>query len=129
MTIPNKLKPVLRKVSQEQIIKYANASGDFNPLHLDEQFAKSTYYGRPIAHGMLILGLVSEAMTGAFGETWLSSGKLKVRFRAPVFPGDVVKVDAELKSNNETEAIYQIFVTNQEKNPVITGDAKISFDS
>ena len=129
MTIPNKLKPVLRKISQEQIIKYANASGDFNPLHLDEQFAKSTYYGRPIAHGMLILGLVSEVMTGAFGETWLSSGKLKVRFRAPVFPGDVVKVDAELKSNNETEAIYQIFVTNQEKNPVITGDAKISFDS
>ena len=49
MTIPNKLKPVLRKISQEQIIKYANASGDFNPLHLDEQFAKNTYYGRPIA--------------------------------------------------------------------------------
>lgn len=110
-------------------MKYAEASGDYNPLHLDEEFARNTPYGKPIAHGMLILAFISELMTSEFGSTWSRAGKLKVRFRAPVFPGDAVTVEAQLKSSTSMEATYRIFVTNQDKTQVVTGDAKIKLDA
>ena len=57
---PETLQPVERRITQEQLVRYADASGDHNPLHLDEEFARGTPYGRTIAHGMLVLALVSE---------------------------------------------------------------------
>ena len=65
-------------VTQEQINRYAEASGDFNPIHLDAQFAAASSFGRIVAHGMLVLAFLSEMMTTAFGSAWLESGKLKV---------------------------------------------------
>ena len=78
---------------------------------------------------MLILAFISALMTSAFGNTWLRTGKLKARFRAPVFPGDVVKVNAQLKSSNDEEVVYQVIVINQNESQVITGDAKLKLDS
>ena len=127
--IPEKLKPIEHVITQEHLIKYAEASGDYNPLHLDEEFARNTPYGKPIAHGMLILAFISALMTSAFGITWVRTGKLKARFRAPVFPGDVVKVNAQLKSSNDEEVVYQVIVINQNESEVITGDAKFKLDS
>ncbi|MBI67531.1 MAG: acyl dehydratase [Chloroflexi bacterium] len=127
--IPEKLKPIEHVITQEHLIKYAEASGDYNPLHLDEEFARNTPYGKTIAHGMLILAFISALMTSAFGNTWLRTGKLKARFRAPVFPGDVVKVNAQLKSSNDEEVVYQVIVINQNESQVITGDAKLKLDS
>ena len=56
---------VEKLVSQEQIKRYAQASGDFNPVHLDEEFAAAATFGRIVAHGMLILAFLSEMMTMA----------------------------------------------------------------
>ena len=127
--IHEKLKTRKHYITQDQLVKYAEASGDYNPLHLDEEFARNTPYGKPIAHGMLILAFISELMTSEFGSTWSRAGKLKVRFRAPVFPGDAVTVEAQLKSSTSMEATYRIFVTNQDKTQVVTGDAKIKLDA
>ena len=127
--IPEKLKPIEHFITQERLIKYAEASGDYNPLHLDEEFARNTPYGKTIAHGMLILAFISALMTSAIGNTWLRTGKLKARFRAPVFPGDVVKVNAQLKSSNDEEVVYQVIVINQNESQVITGEAKLKLDS
>ena len=72
--------PVMQKVvRQENINLYAEASKDFNPIHIDETFARRTPLGGTIAHGMLILAYVSQLMTKAFGQNWLSGSNLNIR--------------------------------------------------
>ena len=83
--------PALSKLmTQEKIARYADASGDRNPLHIDAVFAATTQFGGPIAHGMLVLAYLSEMLTAAFGEKWVATGRMKARFRAPAHPGDTV---------------------------------------
>ena len=83
--------PELRKsVTQDQINRYAQVSGDGNLIHLDPEFAAGGPLGRIVAHGMLVLAFLSEMLTHAFGRSWLENGRLKVRFRAPVYPGEDV---------------------------------------
>ena len=77
-------------VTQDQINRYAEVSGDNNPVHLDSGFAAETTFGRIVAHGMLVLAFVSEMLTRQFGQEWLETGTLKVRLKAPVYPGDSV---------------------------------------
>ena len=126
---PDTLPPVERRITQEQLVQYADASGDHNPLHLDEEFARGTSYGRTIAHGMLVLALVSELMTRSFGGAWLRGGRLKTRFRAPVFPGDTVRATGTLKTSDDNSATYEVAVTNQNGENVITGDASVALDA
>ena len=126
---PETLPPVERRMTQEQLVQYADASGDHNPLHLDEEFARGTPYGRTIAHGMLVLALVSELMTRSFGGAWLRGGRLKTRFRAPVFPGDTVRATGTLKTSDDSSATYEVAVTNQNGENVITGDTSVALDA
>lgn len=112
-----------RVVTQDQLHLYAEASGDHNPLHLDEQFAAATMFGRTIAHGMLVLAFISEMMTAAFGERWLRAGALDVRFRAPVFPGDEVQAVGTLREGGGK--VYDVVVRNQDGVDVITGTATV----
>ncbi len=86
--VGSSLPQVWKVVQQESIDKYAEASGDFNPIHIDDAFARTSHYGRIVAHGMMGLAYISEMMTIAFGKQWLDTGSLKVRFRAPVYPAD-----------------------------------------
>lgn len=122
---PETLTPVTHRVSQAQLVKYADASGDHNPLHLDADFAAGTPYGKPIAHGMLVLAFVSELLTKSFGRAWLCGGKLKTRFRAPVYPGDMVTASGTLKSATDAQATYTVSVHNQGGEAVITGEATV----
>ena len=69
---PPTLPSVERTVSQAQIVRYAEASGDHNPLHLDQAFAAGTSYGGTIAHGMLVMAFLSEMLTKAFGTGWIA---------------------------------------------------------
>jgi 3-hydroxybutyryl-CoA dehydratase len=85
------LTSVARTITQEQLIAYAQVSGDHNPLHLDPEFAATTQYGGVIAHGMLTLAFVSEMMTEAFGMAWLQNGSLRVRFKGAAYLGDQVE--------------------------------------
>ena len=79
---------VKEPVSRVQLVKYAGASGDFNPLHTVEDFAKKAGFEQPIAHGMLSMAFVGQVLTD-----WLPAGALKklgTRFTAVTFPGDTV---------------------------------------
>ncbi|HSP56330.1 MAG TPA: MaoC family dehydratase [Dehalococcoidia bacterium] len=86
----DELPPLARYVTQAVINQYAEASGDHNPLHTDEEFAAGRQFGGTIAHGMLVLAYLSEMLAGAFGRRWASSGRMKARFRAPARPGDTI---------------------------------------
>ena len=92
------LPELAKSITQEQVDAYAEAAGDFNPIHLDPEFAAQTRFGKRIAHGMLILAFVSEMMGTAFPATWAKGGSLRVRFRAPVFPGETVTTYGKIRS-------------------------------
>jgi len=125
MATPEVLQEISHKVTQAQLARYADASGDHNPLHLDEEFAAGTPYGRTIAHGMLVLAFVSETMAKSFGRAWMCEGKMKAKFRAPVYPGDTVTTTGTLKSISDATAMYEIVVRKQDGIDAVTVDAMV----
>ena len=123
--------PEIRKpVTQEQINRYAKASGDFNPIHLDPEFAAASSFGRIVAHGMLVLAFLSEMLTIAFGHSWLESGRLKVRFRAPVYPGEEVttfgRVTKLVSQDGNLQVECAVGCRNPEGEEVITGSVSVT---
>ncbi len=125
MTAPS-VESVVRTITQERIGRYAEASGDHNPIHVDEAFAQATPFGGTIAHGMLVLAAISEMMTAAFGAAWLSGGRLRIRFRAPARPGDTVTASAQAQSAREDGAFrYAVECQNQAGEVLISGTAEV----
>jgi 3-hydroxybutyryl-CoA dehydratase len=118
--------PVSRRLTQKMLNAYADASGDHNPIHIDLDFAKTTPMGGTIAHGMLVLSLISEMMAGAFGEHWVTSGSLDVRFRAPARPGDTVTARARAQETRDGRLRYAVECVNQTKDVLISGTAEVS---
>ena len=125
---PTTLPAVSHTVTREQVERYADASGDHNPIHVDEAFAAGTRFGRPIAHGMLVLAFVSEMLTKALKRSWLTGGRLRVRFRIPVYHGDRVYVTGLLREVAGSTATYDVVVRNQDGADVITGEASVPWD-
>jgi len=137
------VRPLSRRVTQEGIRRYAEASGDFNPLHVDEEYARATPFGGTIAHGMLVLAYISETMAVAFGHDWLTGGRLKVRFRAPARPGDTLTVRAERRrarlpdlpagqaggqarqADGERVFEYGVECSNQKGETLVSGTAEV----
>ncbi len=118
--------PVTKRLSQEQIGRYADAVGDHNPIHVDEAFARATPSGGTIAHGMLVLASISEMMAAAFGEAWLAGGKLRVRFRAPARPGDTITASAQPQTAREGGGlVYAVECRNQQGELLISGTAEV----
>ena len=123
------LPTVEKLVTQEQIERYAEAAGDFNPIHIDHEFAATTQFGGTIAHGMLIAAFLSEMLTHTFHEDWLESGRLKIRFKAPVLPGDQITAFGRVKSVGEKDGASEVTCTvgvrKQDGEAAITGDATV----
>lgn len=117
----------VRVITQEHINRYAKASGDMNPLHIDPDFAKNTRYGGTIAHGLMSVGFISALMTNSFGHAWASSGELDVSFLAPVRSGDTIETAAEIVSmDKESGRIgINVYCKNQTGKSVIAGTASV----
>jgi 3-hydroxybutyryl-CoA dehydratase len=116
---------VSRELTQPMLNAYADASGDHNPIHVDEAFARTTPMGGTIAHGMLVLSFISEMMAGAFGERWLASGSLDVRFRAPARPGDVVTARATQQEPKDGRLRYAVECVSDKGEALITGAVEV----
>ena len=118
-----------KNIKQENVNLYAEASRDFNPIHIDEEFARNTPAKGRIAHGMLILAYVSEMMTAAFGKDWLAGGRLNVRFRIAARPGDTISISGKvrkLKKNKQaTMVTCDVLCSNQNGETVISGEAEV----
>ncbi|MGB5926433.1 MAG: MaoC family dehydratase [Dehalococcoidia bacterium] len=127
------LNPVVKHITQEKINLYAEASGDFNPIHIDESFAAKTPLGGTIAHGMLDLAYVSEMMTSAFGESWLSGGKLRAKFKEPARPGDTLTITGKIncieQKSDVSYANCGFECRNQKGEAIITGEAIVKLSS
>lgn len=133
MAFPQQLAVVVRNVDRARVNAYADASGDHNPLHLDDTFAAHTPFGRTIAHGMLILAFISEMMTLSFGNLWSECGSLRVRFKSPVFVGETVSSFGNLLQDDGTvgsrQLTYSVGCRNTDGVVVVSGTATLTVHS
>ena len=129
VTVGMALPEVEKFITQEDINRYAEVSQDFNPIHVDLDFAKKTLLGGTIAHGMLTLAYVSEMMTLAFGQSWLSGGNLGIRFKSPARPGDTLCTTGKVRKveKDTKHAIIQcdVLCSNQKGETIIIGETKV----
>ncbi|MDW3216257.1 MAG: MaoC/PaaZ C-terminal domain-containing protein [Ilumatobacteraceae bacterium] len=96
-------------ITRVQIARYAGAVGDFNPMHLDDEFAQAAGLPSVIAHGPLTLTLVIDALVAQLGVAQLRS--FDARLRAPVFPGDaleIVSIDDGLEVRNSSGGVVAL---------------------
>ena len=129
MDIGEALPALEKKITQESINAYADAAGDFNPIHVNEEFAKDTPFQGTIAHGFYIFAILSELMTKHFGKKWTNGGRVDVRFKRPVRPGDTIIVKATLtemeKRDGRDYLVFDVVWENQMQDPVIAGKAYV----
>src|SRR5687767_6314402 len=104
-----------RLVTDELIRRFADVSGDYNPIHLDEEFAKSTRFGRRIAHGMLTGAFISAVLGYELTERKIVYLSQTLKFVAPVFIDDTVTTTATIINIREDKPIVtlQTVCTNQ----------------
>jgi acyl dehydratase len=123
---------VAEDLSRTQIVQYAGASGDYNPLHSDEVFAKEVGgYPTVFAHGMLSMGMTGRMLTNYVGDGRLT--KFGVRFSRQVFPGDTLTATATVEAVREEggEHFVDLVVstTNQNDEEVVKGSATARVDA
>jgi acyl dehydratase len=119
-------------LTRTQIVQYAGASGDYNPLHTDELYVtKVAGYPTVFAHGMLTMGLTGRLLTD-----WVGDGRLLsygVRFEKQVWPGDTLTAIATVDSIDEIEgqkvASFSVVTTNEGGDRVLSGTASARLDS
>jgi acyl dehydratase len=128
ITIGDELPPLVKgPIQQIQLTRYAGASGDFNPIHQDPEFAQAAGMGGVFAHGMLSMGFVAQAVTD-----WAGAGavrKIGVRFAALVRLKDTVtcrgRVVATSQKNGANVVELEIWADNQKGDKVVTGKATV----
>jgi acyl dehydratase len=118
-------------LSRTQIVQYAGASGDYNPLHTDEPFARDVAgYPGVFAHGMLTMGMTARVLTDWAGDSRLL--EFGVRFTAQVWPGDTLTATATIREVTEQDGVpvarIDVVTTNQDGVPVVTGTATARLD-
>jgi acyl dehydratase len=119
---------VVENLTRTQIVQYAGASGDYNPLHSDEVFAtKVAGYPSVFAHGMLTMGLTGRMLTDYVGDGRLV--RFGGRFRAQVWPGDDLTAKAEITEITGDNLVELVITTvNQDGAEVFTGTATARID-
>ena len=118
-------------IENVQVVKYAGASGDFNPLHTDPEVGKSVGMGGTIAQGMRIMGFVGQAITNWIPKKYLK--KFGVRFVGITRPGDVVTVTGTVKDKKESGdaklILCDVVAKNQDGAVLVTGSFEAAVPS
>ena len=97
-----------KQVTDEDVRKFADISGDYNPIHLDEEFAKDSMFGARIAHGILTASHISAVIGYIFpGPGWIYLGQ-SLQFRAPVKIGDTVHTAVEVTDTVAEKNIVEL---------------------
>jgi 3-hydroxybutyryl-CoA dehydratase len=115
-----------KTMTESDIFAFSAITGDFNPIHVNVEFAKESIFKQRVVHGMLTAGLVDQTLThiGGAGNIHLSQF---VKFMAPVHIGDTVTVISEVASKDagKNRVTVKTAVTNQAGKTVLEGEALI----
>ena len=120
-----------RTITETDIVLFAGLSGDLNPVHIDEISARESRFGRRIAHGILVSGLISAVIGTRLpgpGSIYL---KQNLAFRKPVFINDTITATAVVTAIREDKPIITLSttVTNQDGEVCIEGEAVVLLES
>lgn len=119
-----------KTVTEADVMAFAGLVGDVNPVHVDEDYARKSRFGRRIAHGMLTAGLISAVLGNELpgqGAIYLSQ---QIEFLAPVYIGDTVTAVAEVEAWRPDKRIITLKTDcyNQDDTQVVTGKAVLLVD-
>lgn len=120
-----------RTVTEADVVNFAGVSGDYNPIHTDAEFAKTTPFGQRIAHGLLVLSMLTglRQRSGHFEGTVIAWMEIRnYKFLKPVFIGDTVRGESEILEKHETSkpdrgvVVQRVRVLNQRGEVVQEGE-------
>lgn len=118
---------LVEDLKRTQIVMYAGASGDYNPVHTDEKFTKELAgYPSVFAHGMLTMGMTGSMLTNYVGDGRLT--KFGVRFTSQVWPGDSLNATATVEDVADGIVNLKVETTNQDGVVVLSGYAAARVD-
>jgi acyl dehydratase len=127
VAVGDEMSPLQRTVTQEQISAYADASGDHNPIHVDPDFARSVGLPGTIAHGLLDMAILTEAVARwAGGYDRVSS--LACRFSKPLLPGETVTCTGrvvEIDASNRTATLDLEAISSSGERVLTNGRATV----
>ncbi len=107
LQVGDKSKTIGRTVTETDIVNFAGLSGDYNPIHMDAEFAKGTPFKKRIAHGLLVWSISSglftqSEMNMSIKKSVLALMEISLRFVNPVFIGDTIHLEVEIVDKKET---------------------------
>jgi acyl dehydratase len=116
-----------KTVTETDVYLFAGISGDFNPMHMNEEFAKLTPFGTRIAHGALPKCLIAPVLGTKLPGLGTIALEITTRFRSPTFFGDTVTASAEVveKIEEKRRVRLKLLWTNQRGETVATGEALV----
>jgi len=127
LNVGEEFAPIIKKMTQEKINAYCSTAEDYNPIHVDEEYAKTTPFKGTIAPGYQCMAYISELMAREFGEGWYVGGTLDLRLTRPVRPGDRLftraKVVDKKEEGDKKIVICDVRITNQNGEDVMVGTA------
>lgn len=119
------LQPIrLKPVSRLDLIKYAGASGDFNPIHTVDEEAQNSGLPGIIAHGMWTMGNLAKLFTPYLDQGFIQN--YMIRFKGMVFLGDVISLKATLVKKERDKLVFEVEAVNQEEKKVLAGTVEFS---
>ena len=114
-----------RRITERDVKLFAKLTGDHNPLHLDEKYAKKTIFKSRIVHGILLVGLISALLATKLPGPGYAYVKQDVRFLKPVRIGDMITVKSRVIKKIKRKKLVKLKTTcvNQKNKEVIDGEA------
>ena len=116
-------------ITENMVSNYANVSGDFNPIHLDDEYAKNTEFKNKIVHGMLLISNINEIMYLNFDDNWNKKCSLKIKFRSPLFVNSKLITNLKIKkidkNNDGTLYTCEVMCNDVDGNILISGIASV----
>ena len=116
-----------KTITENDVISFAEISGDHNPVHLNEEYAKTTMFGKRIAHGLLSASFISNVLANQLPGPGTIYLEQNLKFIKPVFWGDNVTATVTVTEKNEKKEYIKLetVVTNQHNEKVIIGSATV----
>ena len=120
-----------KTITESDVSSYAGITGDFNPVHIDEEYAKKSFFKDRVVHGMLSAGLISAVLGTKLpgpGAIYLSQD---LKFRKPVKINDTITAKVEITERKPERKILKLKTTcsNQKDDQVLTGNAEIMLNT
>lgn len=115
-----------KTITEKDVFAFADVSGDFNPLHIDEEYAKKTRFGRRVAHGILMAGIISTVLGSEIPGVGTVFVELHIRFLKPVYFDDTITANAIVTEIiNPKRMRLMVYCVNQDGVDVAIGNAVV----